>query len=39
MVISVLRNGEIITNPEPDFLFSEGDTVWLAGDVPALGWA
>lgn len=39
MVISVLHAGEIVTNPEPDFMFSNGDTVWLAGDVPALGWA
>ena len=32
MVISVLRDGEFITNPKPDFAFREGDTVWLAGD-------
>ncbi|MGN1215036.1 MAG: TrkA C-terminal domain-containing protein, partial [Candidatus Cryptobacteroides sp.] len=38
MVISVMHNGEFITNPEPDFRFSEGDTIWIAGDVDALGW-
>ena len=32
MVISVLRDGEFITNPKPDFTFREGDTVWLAGE-------
>ena len=32
MVISVLRDGEFITNPKPDFAFREGDTVWLAGE-------
>lgn len=38
MVISVLHEGDFITNPEPDFRFSEGDTIWIAGDVDALGW-
>lgn len=38
MVISVLHNGEFITNPSPDYHFSEGDTIWIAGDVDALGW-
>lgn len=38
MVISVLHNGEFITNPEPDYRFEEGDTIWIAGDVKALGW-
>ncbi|MGN0202446.1 MAG: cation:proton antiporter [Candidatus Cryptobacteroides sp.] len=38
MVISVLHEGDFITNPEPDFRFKEGDTIWIAGDVEALGW-
>ena len=33
MVISVLRGERFITNPEPDFLFQEGDTVWIAGNI------
>lgn len=36
MVISVLRGSQIITNPEPDFRFQEGDTVWIAGDIAEL---
>ena len=36
MVISVLRGNQIITNPEPDFRFEEGDTVWVAGNVAEL---
>lgn len=31
MVISVLRDGKIITNPKPDFAFLSGDVVWMAG--------
>ena len=33
MVISVLRSSQFITNPEPDFQFQEGDTVWIAGNI------
>lgn len=33
MVISVLRGSEFITNPEPDFRFQAGDTVWIAGNL------
>jgi CPA2 family monovalent cation:H+ antiporter-2 len=36
MVISVLHNGEFITNPEPDFQFGVGDVVWIAGETSAL---
>ena len=36
MVISVLRGSQIITNPEPDFRFQEGDTVWMAGNIGEL---
>lgn len=38
MVISILHKGEVITNPDPDFPFAAGDTVWLAGNVSALDW-
>ncbi len=33
MVISLLREGHFITNPEPDLVFQEGDTVWIAGNI------
>jgi K+/H+ antiporter YhaU regulatory subunit KhtT len=33
MVISVLRGDRFITNPEPDFVFQEEDTVWIAGNI------
>ena len=33
MVISVLRGERFITNPEPEFLFQEDDTVWIAGII------
>ncbi len=36
MVISVLRDSEFITNPEPDFRFQAGDTVWIAGNISEL---
>ncbi|MCQ2119928.1 MAG: hypothetical protein MJY84_08400, partial [Bacteroidales bacterium] len=38
MIISILHDGHFITNPEPDYSFEEGDTVWIAGDIKALGW-
>ena len=36
MVISVLHNGEFITNPKPDYRFGAGDIVWIAGETSAL---
>ena len=30
LVVSVLRGEEFITNPEPGFVFAEGDRIWLA---------
>ncbi len=33
MVISLLREGHFITNPEPDLVFQVGDTVWIAGNI------
>ena len=38
MVISVLRNGEFLTNPASDFKFMAGDTVWLAGERSSIDW-
>ena len=40
MVISVLRGEHFITNPEPDMVFQEGDTVWVAGVISNIeaGW-
>ncbi len=38
MVVSVLREGDFFTNPAPDFMFREGDTVWLAGEKQACEW-
>jgi len=38
MVISVVRDGEVITNPRPDFRFEKGDEVWLAGEISAVEW-
>lgn len=32
MVISILRDGKLITNPVPDTVFRVGDTVWIAGE-------
>ena len=36
MVISVLHDGEFITNPKPDYRFGVGDVVWIAGETSAL---
>ena len=38
MVISVLHEGEFITNPKPDFKFGTGDVVWIAGETSSLVW-
>jgi K+/H+ antiporter YhaU regulatory subunit KhtT len=38
MIISMLRDGQFVTNPRPDTVFRTGDTVWLAGDVDSLTW-
>lgn len=32
MIISVLRDGDLVTNPKADFRFRIGDTVWIAGE-------
>ena len=38
MVISVIRNGHIITNPHADFEINEGDIIWLAGEESSVNW-
>ena len=38
MVISVLHEGEFITNPKPDFKFGTGDVVWIAGETSSRAW-
>ncbi|MBO4605570.1 MAG: cation:proton antiporter [Bacteroidales bacterium] len=38
LVISVLHGSEFTTNPMPDYVFEEGDTVWLAGEKSSCEW-
>ena len=38
MVISVVSDGQVTTNPKPDYRFKAGDTVWLAGEKSACEW-
>ena len=38
MVISVVSDGQVTTNPKPDYRFKEGDVVWLAGEKSACDW-
>ena len=38
MVISVLHEGELITNPKPEYRFEIEDTVWLAGLKSSIEW-
>ena len=38
MIISVLRGDKLTTNPGADFLFSAGDTVWIAGEDASCDW-
>lgn len=38
MVISVLHDGVLLTNPRADFRFAAKDTVWLAGDKNSIEW-
>lgn len=38
MVVNVLRDGKIIPNPSADFVFAEGDTVWVAGEKSSVEW-
>ena len=38
MIISVLHDNKLLTNPGADFCFSEGDTVWIAGEEESCDW-
>lgn len=38
MIVSVLRDEVLVTNPRPDFKFEEGDTVWVAGEISSCEW-
>ena len=38
MVISVISDGQITTNPKADYRFKSGDIVWLAGEKSACEW-
>ncbi len=38
MVISVLRDGLLHTNPDKDFVFRSGDKLWLAGLNESIEW-
>lgn len=38
MVISIIRDDQVTTNPGPEFLFKAGDKVWLAGEKSACDW-
>lgn len=36
MVISVLHGDKLITNPGPEYRFTEGDRIWIAGEKTAV---
>ncbi|MBP5571748.1 MAG: TrkA C-terminal domain-containing protein, partial [Bacteroidales bacterium] len=38
LVISVLHGSEFTTNPLPEYVFEEGDTVWIAGAKSSCDW-
>jgi len=38
LVISILKNGNLITNPAPDTMFEVGDMVWLSGEKSSVEW-
>jgi CPA2 family monovalent cation:H+ antiporter-2 len=38
MILSVLQNDKLITNPGADFLFGPGDTIWIAGEPKSCEW-
>ena len=33
LVVSVLHEDSFLANPPADYIFEEGDTVWIAGDL------
>lgn len=38
MVVSVMSGGVLTTNPKPEFVFAEGDIVWIAGARSSVNW-
>lgn len=38
MVVSVLHEGDMMTNPSPDYRFEVGDMVWIAGEKSSCDW-
>ncbi|MDO5321474.1 MAG: cation:proton antiporter [Bacteroidia bacterium] len=38
MVVSVMSSGVLTTNPKPDYVFYEGDIVWIAGAKSSVNW-
>ena len=38
ILISVRREDRYISNPSPDYVFEEGDTIWVTGSSEALEW-
>ena len=38
MIISIMHDGKLITNPGADFMFTEGDTIWIAGEEASCEW-
>lgn len=38
MVVSVMRDGKLITNPSADFHFKLGDIAWIAGEKSSVEW-
>ena len=38
ILISVRRGDNYISNPPADYVFEEGDTIWVTGSSEALGW-
>lgn len=38
MIVSILHEGEFITNPRPEQMFSAGDVVWIAGESQDVDW-
>jgi len=38
MIVSVLRNDNLVTNPGPDYVFKAGDKIWIAGEKESCEW-
>ena len=38
MIIGVERDGKSIMNPDPTYVFAEGDTVWMVGESAVCKW-